>query len=182
MMNLNLTVLYCAKSLELSLTLCNPVDRSSLGSSVHGIYQAKILEWVAMPSSRGPFWPKDRTLVLTSPALAGGFFTTSATGEVQISLRLLKSLNLPPLHVVRKTSLDELSCMYQKNRCDQFLILEKETGIQQLPETWENFWRLVESKVPCSRHWGPEPRGGFSRKRSAGGAQGDSKPGRSHVC
>ena len=44
-----------AKSLQLSLTLCNPVDHSSLGSSVHGISQAKILEWVAMPSSRGPF-------------------------------------------------------------------------------------------------------------------------------
>ena len=117
--------------------------------------------------------PKIEPLSLTSPALTGGFFTTSATWEVQISLRLLKSLGLPSLHIVRKASLDELCCMYQKNRCDQFLILEKETGIQQLPETWENFWRLVESKVPCSRHWGPVPRGSFSRKRrgrSRGGA------------
>ena len=36
-----------------SLTLCNPVDCSLPGSSVHGILQARILEWVAMPSSRG---------------------------------------------------------------------------------------------------------------------------------
>ena len=35
------------------LTLCNPMDSSQLGSSVHGIFQARILEWVAMPSSRG---------------------------------------------------------------------------------------------------------------------------------
>ena len=34
-------------------TLCDPTDRSPPGSSVHGILQAKILEWVAIPSSRG---------------------------------------------------------------------------------------------------------------------------------
>ena len=37
------------------LTLCNPMDWSPLGSSVHGISQAKILEWVAIPFSRGIF-------------------------------------------------------------------------------------------------------------------------------
>ena len=43
----------CAKSLLSNLVLCNPVDCSPPGSSVHGIPQAIILEWVAMPSSRG---------------------------------------------------------------------------------------------------------------------------------
>ena len=42
----------CAKSIQLSLTLCDPMDYSPLGSSVHGILQAKILEWVAISSSR----------------------------------------------------------------------------------------------------------------------------------
>ena len=42
-----------AKSLQLCLTLFDPVDYSPPGSSVHGILQARILEWVAMPSSRG---------------------------------------------------------------------------------------------------------------------------------
>ena len=41
-------------------TLCNPMDCSPPGSSVHGILQAKIVEWVAMPSSRGTFQPKDQ--------------------------------------------------------------------------------------------------------------------------
>ena len=41
------------KSLQLCLTLCDPMDCSLLGSSVHGILQARILEWVAMPSCRG---------------------------------------------------------------------------------------------------------------------------------
>ena len=44
-----------AKSLHSGLTLCNPTDCSPRGSSVHGILQAGILEWVAMPSSRGIF-------------------------------------------------------------------------------------------------------------------------------
>ena len=42
----------CAKSLQLSLTLCNPIDCSPPGSSVHGILQARILEWVDMPFSK----------------------------------------------------------------------------------------------------------------------------------
>ena len=46
-------VLCCVKSLQLYLTLCDPVDYRPPGSSVHGILQARILEWVAMPSSRG---------------------------------------------------------------------------------------------------------------------------------
>ena len=41
----------CAKSIQLCPTLCDPVDHSPPGSSVHGILQARILEWVAMPSS-----------------------------------------------------------------------------------------------------------------------------------
>ena len=44
---------------QLCLTLCDPVDRSPPGSSVHGILQAKILEWVTMLSSRGSSRPRD---------------------------------------------------------------------------------------------------------------------------
>ena len=43
----------CAESLQLCLTLCNPMDYHPPGSSVHGILQARILEWAAIPSSRG---------------------------------------------------------------------------------------------------------------------------------
>ena len=50
-------------SLQLCPTLCDPMDYSSSGSSVHGILQARILEWVAMPSSRGSFPPRDQTRV-----------------------------------------------------------------------------------------------------------------------
>ena len=43
--------------------LCDPMNCSPLGSSVHGILQARMLEWVAIPSSRGSSWPRDWTCV-----------------------------------------------------------------------------------------------------------------------
>ena len=46
------------------LSLCDPTDCSPPGSSVHGILQARILEWVAMPSSRGSSPPRDWTALL----------------------------------------------------------------------------------------------------------------------
>ena len=48
-----------AMSLQLCQTLCDPMDCSSPGSSVHGILQARILGWMAMPSSRGSSSPRD---------------------------------------------------------------------------------------------------------------------------
>ena len=52
------TVCVCAKSLQSCLTLYDPVDCCPPGSSVHGILQARILEWVSMPSSRGSSRPR----------------------------------------------------------------------------------------------------------------------------
>ena len=63
------------------LTLCDPMDYSLPGASVHGILQARILEWVLMPFSKGSSQPRDQTCVSVSPALEGRFFTTSATWE-----------------------------------------------------------------------------------------------------
>ena len=57
-------------------TLCDPTDCSLPGSSVHGIFWAKILEWVAIPSSRGSSWPRDQNWVSWN---AGRFFTVWAT-------------------------------------------------------------------------------------------------------
>ena len=49
----------CAQSLQSCLTLFDPMDCSPPGFSTHGISQARILEWVAMSSSRGSSWPRD---------------------------------------------------------------------------------------------------------------------------
>ena len=77
----------CAKSLQLCLTLCDLVDRGPPGSSVHGILQARILEWVAMRSSRGSSDSGIEHPSVMSPALAGRFFTTSTTWEALFSLK-----------------------------------------------------------------------------------------------
>ena len=51
------------KSLQSCPTLCDSMDCSPPGSSLHGILQTRILEWVAMPSSTGSSWPRDQTHV-----------------------------------------------------------------------------------------------------------------------
>ena len=62
---------------QLCPTLRDPVGHSPAGSSVHEILQARILEWVAIPFSRGSSWPRDGTRV---SCIAGGFFAIWATG------------------------------------------------------------------------------------------------------
>ena len=74
----------CAKSLQLCPTLCGPMHCHLPDHSVHGILQAKILEWVAMPSSRGSSRPRDRTCISFISCIGGRFFTTSTTREAQI--------------------------------------------------------------------------------------------------
>ena len=54
---------YVCEVTQLCLTLCDPVDCSPPGSSVHGILQARILEWVAISFSRGSSRPRDQTCV-----------------------------------------------------------------------------------------------------------------------
>ena len=65
---------------QLCLILCDPIECSPPGSSVHGILQATILEWVAIPFSRGFSWPRDWTQV---SCIAGRFFTIWAAREAQ---------------------------------------------------------------------------------------------------
>ena len=64
-------------------TLCNPVDCSPSGSSVHGVLQARILEWVAMPSSRGSTQPRDQIHVSWSPALQVDSLPLAPPGKPQ---------------------------------------------------------------------------------------------------
>ena len=66
------------------LTLCDPMDCSPPGSSVHGIFQARILEWVAISSSRGSSRPRDRTQIsYVSLALVAGSLPLAPPGNRQ---------------------------------------------------------------------------------------------------
>ncbi|CAI9178453.1 unnamed protein product [Rangifer tarandus platyrhynchus] len=70
---------HCAVCLVIKscLTLCDPMDCSSPDSSVHGMCQARTLEWVAISSSRRYSRPRDLITSLASPEFAVGFFIAS---------------------------------------------------------------------------------------------------------
>ena len=88
-------VLCRAKSFQSCPALCSPMDCSPTGSSVHGILQARILEWLAMPSSRGSSQSRDRTwlfyiscigrLVLYHKCHLGSLRDTLGKNKIQFS-------------------------------------------------------------------------------------------------
>ena len=79
--SLVLLLIMSAKSFQSSPTLCDPMDYSLPGSSVYGILQARILECVAISSSRGSSQPRDQTHISCISCIADGFFTCWAIGE-----------------------------------------------------------------------------------------------------
>ena len=74
------------------------MDCSPSGSSVHGILQARILEWAAMPSSRDLPDPGIKLESFVSPALAGRFFTTSAISFCDDLRSLGQGFPINPAH------------------------------------------------------------------------------------
>ena len=88
---------------ESCLALCDPMDYNPPGSSVHGILQSRVLEWVAILFSRGSSWPRDWTLVFCT---AGRFFTVWATRQsytsnnVSLTRNIWRHLNSPASQVL----------------------------------------------------------------------------------
>ena len=102
-----------AKLLQSHLTLCNLIDYTPPASSVHGILQARTLEWVAMPSSRGSSPSRDWTQVSYSLLHCQVFFITRATWEAPqwILLRVNKEGDSDPCCKTLKTfSSVQFSC------------------------------------------------------------------------
>ena len=79
-----------AKSLQSCPTLCESMDCSPPGSSVHGTSQARMLEWVACPPPGDLPNPGFEPLSLISPALTGGFFTAGTTWAQEAHSSLFK--------------------------------------------------------------------------------------------
>ena len=98
---------YCPVfSHQLCLTLCDPMDCSPPGSSVHGILQARILEWVAIPFSRGSFLPGDQTCAAYISCIDGGFLTTEPPGKSfpeATTFQLVTLKNMYGLNVARNS-------------------------------------------------------------------------------
>ena len=101
-------------------TLCDPMDYSPPGSSVHGSLQARILECIAISFSRGSSWPRDLTQV---SCIAGRHFSIWATREAQKHYIVFKVLELQLQHqsfqirCIMYYKLKWVMCMY----CDEWL-------------------------------------------------------------
>ena len=78
-------VCVCVKVTQLCLTLCNPMDCSLAGSSVHGILQERRLEWVPVPFSRGSSEPRDQT---QDSCISGRFLTFWAMAWVPMPVSM----------------------------------------------------------------------------------------------
>ena len=96
----------CVLSHQLCLTVCNSMDFSLPSSSVHGILQARILEWLS--SSRGYSWPRDQTCV---SCITGRIFTAEPLGRPKFNRQLIflqdiisknKQTNKPRMHILFK--------------------------------------------------------------------------------
>ena len=85
----------CALCAQSCPTPCDPMDCSPPVSSVHGILQARILEWLAISSCRGSSWPRDWTCFSCVSCIAGRFFTCWATGAF-LATGCSGQLFLPP--------------------------------------------------------------------------------------
>ena len=96
-----------SEAAQSSLTLCDFMDCSPPGSSVHGILPARILEWVAMPPTRGSSWPRGR---IQSPALQADSLLTEPPGKPYHSIYVRIYPSIPrPVHPPASLSLG-LTC------------------------------------------------------------------------
>ena len=112
----------------LRLTLCDPMDCSSPGSSVHGILQARILEWVAISSSKGSLWLNIiKAIILTSLLLN--------------PLEILRGMGCKTREVLLEESWEDLSHIY-----GVILSSTQKAGIQG-PFVVEGM------KAPCDKDW-----------------------------
>ena len=89
------------ESLQSCPALCDPMDCSLPGSFVHGIFQARTLEWVAMPFSRGSSWPRDQTHVSYFSCIGRRFFTTRTTKKSLLYIKWVPWFLLKHIHTFK---------------------------------------------------------------------------------
>ena len=120
------------------------------GSSVHGILQARILEWVVMPSSRGSSWPRDRTGGSCASCIAGEFCTTEPPGKPWWAVALFRIARwLLPFQALCSHITEAVFFFFSLNF---FLIIWNSLSLKNfhsasLPSTWSatQLWPLLVS-------------------------------------
>ena len=148
-------------------TLCDLMDCSLPGSSVHGIFQARVLEWVAISFSRGSFWPRYWTRV---SCIIGRRFTVWATREVHASggkrIKSLEQIKYDKLwHFVWHLQ-NPHSCWLQKNEGrlrthswgGKFCLVWITTTNMSMSKVYQNPRFNIQSSIYLLRelkgHWG----------------------------
>ena len=116
------------KLLQSCLTLCNPIDYSQPSSSVHEILQARSLEWVVMPSSRGSSWPRDQ-----SPVSLCLLYCRQVLYH-ECHLGSPQAAQLSTKHYKEQQNTREISLKRQRNNQNQF-------------QLWQRCWKIREIKV-----------------------------------
>ena len=131
------------------LTLCDPMYWSLPASSVHGILQARILEWVAISLSRGSSWPRDWTWV---SHIAGRFFTIWATREAQMLERVWRKGNPLALLVWMQsdTATMEESMQIPLKIRNKTIIRPNNSITRHVPWENHNWKRHMYPSVHCS--------------------------------
>ena len=122
------------------------MDYSPPGSYVHGIIQAGILEWVAIPFYRGSSQPRDQTRISCT---VSRFFTIRATREVPgVSIKSLLSLSSEPLPSNHSNGLpwwlrsEDSTCQYRRHRFNPW--------VRKIP--WRRKWQPTPVSLPGKSH------------------------------
>ena len=130
-----------AKSLQLCLTLCDPMDCSPTGSSVHRTLQARALEWVVIPFSRRSSQPRGWTNVSYIPCTQVGSLSLVPPGKPLISVYL--SSKLLKLH-----TLSMYSFLYVNHASIKWVFLKH---LLNECEGWEREWKRSKKNYPIER-------------------------------
>ena len=142
--------LFCAQSLSRVLLFATPQTVARQAALPMGILQARIVEWIAIPFSRGSFQPWDRTQVFHIP---GVFFTTWATREVLLSFySTITQMDEPGLPVQHqdhvKLCLPQITLVSQA----QFFTLRAGKPLTQMKELYNllnalKAWVVLNSNI-----------------------------------
>ena len=149
------------KSLSGILTLCDPMDCSPPGSSVHGIFQARILEGVAISFSRGSSQPRDRTQV---SGIVGRLYCLSDQG-IPWWMNELEIFSIESVSIFSTESVEE--CQWHAPKQQRETIRPVNPHIAYFSDTagkecWLLSWQLAIAEFPETDVWRPGSGGGVS--------------------
>ena len=130
------------------------MDCSSTGFSVHGILQARILEWIAMPSSRGSSGPRK-----ISPVLPGRFFTTSTTW-VQFSCSVMSDFVTPwtaacqaSLSITNSRNLPKLMSIESVMPSNHLILCHPHLLLPSIFHSIRVFWNESALRIRWPKYW-----------------------------